>query len=870
MKQYAEFYKCALQVNPYGYISYRGATHEDDEETYNQNILKYCKEKEIVVIGLADHGNSDTSENLRRLLEANELTVFPGFEISTAEKIHIVCLFSEKTTTQELNRYLGRLGLTSVDDPVMSTQYSCLEVAKIIEELNGFWYAAHVTSDNGILKIGKMNRIWSDDKLKAAQIPHDLDNVDPKYLNILRNKDPEYKRPNPLALINAKDICRPEDLLERNAYCLVKMTELSFENFKEAFCDPSARVKLSSDQNERYQSSIDKIEIFGGYLDGLSIDLSKNLNCFIGGRGTGKSTLLEILRYTLDCEPKGSDSKRYFQDLIKANLGTDNGRVELIISSNKEHGRKYKVIKRYHEKAVIKNEKDEISHLTVKDLFPSIEIFGQNEIMELVSSEEAKISILNRFLPNQADTNSKKQSLLRSLKKNSDLLYEKNQKKETFDEDLSKLPKLVEKKCFFDQKGISDKLSIIDCLAKEEEHLRKSLEKLESNNLSFPKFEPSFTSDFISSTNNGDKFERIAAIFENINKEFIELEKSYFRILEENIVKVKDIQSEWLIYKKGSEDTISTLAKSIPDLNGKSGNEIAIEYQNIVSEIARITPVREDSEKISADISSAIEHRRSLLEALMQVQDEAFDSLRRVIKKLNKSNLSGKIQIEVFRGKNREELIKFLSEIDGIGPKSVSCLREVETLTISSFISHIEEGPEKLVEEYGFTRAKADIITNLPLRTKLDLELVQLSDTIEISLNVSGDGKKATYKPLRKLSKGQQCTAILNILMLENNDPLIIDQPEDNLDNSFIANNFIDGLRDYKLNRQFIFATHNANIPVFGDSELIAVMREFEGQGCIEDNCIGSVDNKFVKTAVINTLEGGSTAFQMRKAKYNL
>ena len=101
--------------------------------------------------------------------------------------------------------------------------------------------------------------------------------------------------------------------------------------------------------------------------------------------------------------------------------------------------------------------------------------------------------------------------------------------------------------------------------------------------------------------------------------------------------------------------------------------------------------------------------------------------------------------------------------------------------------------------------------------------------------------------------------------MLDNNDPLIIDQPEDNLDNSYIANNFVDGLRDYKLNRQFIFATHNANIPVFGDSELIVVMEEIDGQGSIAENCIGSVDNADVKTAVINTLEGGNIAFQMRR-----
>ena len=175
------------------------------------------------------------------------------------------------------------------------------------------------------------------------------------------------------------------------------------------------------------------------------------------------------------------------------------------------------------------------------------------------------------------------------------------------------------------------------------------------------------------------------------------------------------------------------------------------------------------------------------------------------------------------------------------------------------------------MEEYNLTRTKAEIIANIPLEKKLELELVQLLDVIDVKLNTaSTDSEQENYKSLNKLSKGQQCTAILNILMLDNNDPLIIDQPEDNLDNSYIANNFVDGLREYKLNRQFIFATHNANIPVFGDAELIVVMQEVDGQGSIKENCIGSVDNPSVKHSVVNTLEGGDVAFKMRRAKYNL
>lgn len=110
MKKCASYYKCALQVNSSGYAKFRGDTPEQ-EQTYNEQILAKCKSNNITVVGLADHGCVDSSESLRKYLVDNGMVAFPGFEISTAEKIHIVCLFSPEMKSSELNRVLGSLGL---------------------------------------------------------------------------------------------------------------------------------------------------------------------------------------------------------------------------------------------------------------------------------------------------------------------------------------------------------------------------------------------------------------------------------------------------------------------------------------------------------------------------------------------------------------------------------------------------------------------------------------------------------------------------------------------------------------------------------------------------------------------------------------
>jgi PHP family Zn ribbon phosphoesterase len=133
-----------------------------DEDEYNEKILKICQKENIQIIGLADHGKVEDSEKLRNYLTENNILIFSGFEISTAEKMHIVCLFSPETKTNELNRILGQLGMPKIETGTETSNLCYLDIAQKIIENNGFLYAAHITSDNGILKLGQLQNIWKD------------------------------------------------------------------------------------------------------------------------------------------------------------------------------------------------------------------------------------------------------------------------------------------------------------------------------------------------------------------------------------------------------------------------------------------------------------------------------------------------------------------------------------------------------------------------------------------------------------------------------------------------------------------------------------------------------------------------------------
>ena len=139
-------------------------------------------------------------------------------------------------------------------------------------------------------------------------------------------------------------------------------------------------------------------------------------------------------------------------------------------------------------------------------------------------------------------------------------------------------------------------------------------------------------------------------------------------------------------------------------------------------------------------------------------------------------------------------------------------------------------------------------------------------------MNIATMGQSPDWKPVEDLSTGQKATAILMLLFLNSEAPLVIDQPEDDLDNRFITGNIVPELKKEKRKRQFVFATHNANIPVLGDAELIVgITPDGEagaGQSRIEREHVGSVDSPSVRHIVEDILEGGKEAFERRRAKY--
>jgi hypothetical protein len=234
------------------------------------------------------------------------------------------------------------------------------------------------------------------------------------------------------------------------------------------------------------------------------------------------------------------------------------------------------------------------------------------------------------------------------------------------------------------------------------------------------------------------------------------------------------------------------------------------------------------------------------------LQQKIGDAVRiRVLR--NADNLAyQQLLLQGLRGarvRNHDEILAGLMQLR---PEQIAqIIQENDSEEFEELLSLGRERSSKIIEAF---RATLD---------PLAIEIIDIEDRVSIELNVATAGQPH-FKDAADLSQGQKCTALLPLLLSRRDTPLLIDQPEDNLDNHFIYETVVDAVRRLRGVRQMIFITHNANIPVLGEADLVVVMNSDGKKGYVEK--VGSLDD--CRDEIIDLLEGGKKAFEARSQRY--
>ncbi|HUT24891.1 MAG TPA: phosphoesterase, partial [Sumerlaeia bacterium] len=811
--------------------------------------------------------------------------VFPGFELSSREGVHVLCIYPKDTNEEQLGRFLGEFGITKTGPSSDFSNQNFLQVLTQVREQGGVAIAAHVTNDNGLLKVlSGQARIhaWKSDDLLAIQIPGLIDELSQEWHRIVQNTNPDYRRAHAaddglaVAVLNAKDIVEPEDLEDRSATCLIKMSEISIEGLRQAFLDPGSRIRLNPKEGKiepEEHAELVALAWEGGFLDGAAVHLNPNLNVLVGGRGTGKSTVVESIRSVLALDAVGDEARKAHEGIVRHVLKSGT-KISLLVKVHRPDVREYRIERTIPNPPLVRDTQGQVSNLSPQDVLPRVEVYGQHEISELTKSREKLTRLLDRFVEQDESLPRRKASLRRDLEKNRRSLLDTRAELRQIEERLAALPGLEETLQRFREAGLEERLKEQSLLVREErvlssipERLAPFREFLENLKRGIPIDRVFLSAKALEDLPGKEILARANEVFAELDRDLAQIAKDLEQALQRADQGIATVRAEWETRKKGVQTAYEKILREL-----QKSRVDGEEFIRLRRQIEELRPLRERLDLVRRSEKGHADKRRELLAEWEDFKAEEFRRLDRAAKKVNQK-LRNKVQVEVTAAGDREPLFKMLREkVGGRLSEAIDLLASVQALSLTQFVEACRSATDAPNKVYRIPPAQAERLAKAEPEVLMGIEELDLPPTTAIRLNTAPAGEPPDWQTLEDLSTGQKATAVLLLLLLESDAPLIVDQPEDDLDNRFITEGVVPRMREEKQRRQFIFSTHNANIPVLGDAELIvglSAMGEAEhGHARIVPEHMGSIDAQPVRELVEEILEGGKEAFERRRRKY--
>ncbi|MEY9829734.1 energy-coupling factor transporter ATP-binding protein EcfA2 [Sinorhizobium fredii] len=872
----ARFYRCAFQVNPFEYGTRHSAQANtfQSESEYNDAMVRACVAAGVSVVGVTDHFRVSSSSSLITALEGAGIIVFPGFEANSSEGIHLLCLFAPGTPFSTIERHIGACEIVDHEATSPIAKKTCEQILEIVADSNGVCIAAHVCSASGLLTTLSGHaraQAWKSEHLLAAAIAGKREDAPQNCRDILRNVDPTAKRDRPICIVNANDISSPSGFGETSSTTLVKMTSISIEGLRQGFLDWESRIRLNTEPKDDEHTEIVAIGWAGGLLDGQALRLNSGLNVLVGGRGAGKSTLIESLRFVLGVEPKGEEAKRNYQAILKQ-VVRPSSQVSVLIRSPKPSPQYYLISRILGQSAVVLDQNgSRLADVSPSELIGDVEIFGQHEISELTRHPDKLAEILRRFTTGDTNGSEERRTLKEKLQRSRKDITSARDELSRVEEQLSALPALKANLARFATAGLEARLTektSMDAEARVFETASQATEDLLTviNELEPPSEGSKFTPPEDIALPNREIVKRLDDVAARLDGARRKAKADLEAAIEQAQSDIQVIEAEWKPFSDAANVRYNNMVKEL-EAEGHDPRR----FVSIKSQVEKLKPQEASRQEWLNKLDTLSTARQDLLVEWEQFKAKDYRALEKAARKVSQ-RLTDRVRVQVRQNSDLVPLEKILKEkVGGNLVQPLERLRMQQALGLTDLAKAVRGGFQALQTMYGFSPASAERIAQGGDVLALEIEECELPPEAIVELNIGPEGTH-TWKELTELSTGQKATAVLLLLLLEADAPLIVDQPEDDLDNRFIADSIVPAMRTEKRRRQFIFSSHNANIPVLGDAEQIVGLRPIIEGGLektlIDEGSCGSIDVPEIKELVKNLLEGGQRAFTTRRAKY--
>lgn len=865
-------------------------------------LLNYMKAG-IDCVALCDHNTGNWIDPLKSALDElreehpdgfRDIYIFPGVELSVNGNIHLLGIFPSDRKTEDINRLLGRVQFEGENGSGDScTVLSMVQVVNAIADAGGLAIPAHVDSCKGLFVESRgttLSQILESDKIIAMeminssyQVPQDYINKKVRWTKVI-GSDSHHPTGN------------PGDRYPGSHFTWIKMSEPNFDGLRLALLDGDISVKrfdITDNPNNHSNMlvkgiDIDKARYFGRSKE-VSFRFNPWLNSIIGGRGTGKSTIVEFLRNTMARTNElpsslRSDFDKYFKSYKNRNedgLLTEETKITVhLIKDNVE----FRIVldralgEPYIERKSSTGDWEKTTG-NIKQRFP-IRMYSQKQIFEMSKETDAVLRIINEspdvdyfsWNKENQELHNEYMLLAAQYRKTLSTIQEK-------DSLFGMIQDLNTKIDFIEKSGQTD-------ILKRYQSCQQKILEIQNWKSEVERY-----------------IRQIGEIYEKL--QIPEIDETLFSNLESVdelfVSSIKDIQLRLQSSREEMKRIISSLKKEItekinsPDIidyiNQISNMEK--EYQKKINELQhtgfsdpntlqklivqrqeceiKLKDISKNEQALDAYKTSLLKKREEILRHRNILTDKRNVFLRHVLA----DNPHVRISIIQFKNMNEAEASfrRIIHRDQGGFEKDISSFENA-----NSIISRLNQANDICAEINNIKNDILSVYNKDPegtnrfsdWRFSSSIQNLTPEDIDHLLLWYPEDALKIEYKtpnakgfmPVEQGSPGQKTAALLAFILSYGEEPLILDQPEDDLDNQLIYDLIVSQIREIKTKRQIIVVTHNANIVVNGDSENVLVLEARNGETQIAAQ--GGLQEQSARHQICKIMEGGKEAFEQR------
>jgi hypothetical protein len=852
-------------------------------------------------VAVTDHNTPDGIFDIQTAAVAQSLAVFPGVEI-TVGGIHLLCLFDPKCTRDDVVALLSKLGIepTEFGKQDASSNKSIVEAIELATAAGAIVVAPHVNGPKGLLTMPS-----GQDRLKALKAPGLIAAevcpvpsdptlwLDPKGTDVQPWLDGTKTEGRWLAQVWSSNSHAFDEAGRR--FTWAKMTLPDVQGLRLALLDGPGSLQYAEktnpgDPNKHAGCAIESITVreakYMGRSNPLTVELNPWLNAVIGGRGTGKSTLVDLCRATLRRESElnevgGESSLRKAYDKrmrVPANrheegLLTPDTFVEVtyrkdgerFVLSWDQQGRTPPISRLDGDQRI--PEKGDI-----RERFP-IRIYSQKQLFDLAKEPNALLTVID----DSADVRGRE---LVRLRKEAEARYlALCAEARALHTQVADLPARtasladVRRKLEVLQRGGHAKTLNDYRTRRQQDGTWESIQEtaVEAVEAVGQAADGSLAVADLDTGADGDTATAaVRRAHKQLRSIVASLQKTILDAVSQARTEIEGVRTgrdamEWREAVSASEQEYRTVTQQLAEAGIANPDEYrdllqrstTLEQEIVILEKRRVTADEREKEA-AAELKRYRELRSELTKRRKQFAEKTSGDL---------------IKVEIKDYAMREGLEELLRDALGTPRFDDDYRALVEQMVPAAgqpwSFEKLDERVARLRDVLADPQKQWDTqdrrfetaLRKLQPERIDRVALILPDDSVEVSFRDPRDGN-AKWRGLAQGSPGQQTAALLAFVLGYGHEPIILDQPEDDLDSTLIYELLVHRLRDSKLTRQIIVVTHNPNIVVHGDAELVISLDSCGGQTQVVFD--GGLQEQKARDEICRVMEGGRDAFETR------